>query len=40
MLAQVSNARMERGAGRAFVERLPYPVDAGLAALAGSATSS
>ncbi|WP_375460168.1 acetolactate synthase large subunit [uncultured Enterovirga sp.] len=35
MLAQVSNARMERGAGRVPIERLPYPVDAALAALAG-----
>lgn len=34
--AQVSNARMERGAGRAFVDRVPYPVDAALASLAGA----
>ncbi len=35
MLAQMSNARMERGAGRVSVERLSYPVDDALAALAG-----
>ena len=35
MLAQTSNARMERGAGRAPIERLPYPVDQAVAALAG-----
>ncbi|MDB5512367.1 MAG: thiamine pyrophosphate protein domain protein TPP-binding [Enterovirga sp.] len=35
LLAQVSNARIERGAGRVPVERLPYPVDAAVAALAG-----
>ena len=36
ILAQVSNARMERGAGRVSVERLPYPVDAALHTLAGT----
>ncbi|WP_299567412.1 acetolactate synthase large subunit [Enterovirga sp.] len=36
LLAQVSNARMERGAGRVPIERLPYPVDQALAALAGT----
>lgn len=34
--AQVSNARIARGAGRPFVERVPYPVDAALASLAGT----
>ena len=34
-MAQVSNARIERGAGRVPIERLPYPVDAAVAALAG-----
>jgi acetolactate synthase I/II/III large subunit len=29
------NARIERGAGRASVERLPYPIDQALAALKG-----
>ena len=33
LLAQVSNARMERGAGRVAIERLPYPVDLALGAL-------
>jgi acetolactate synthase I/II/III large subunit len=32
--AQVFNARMERGAGRVAVDRLPYPIDQALAALA------
>ena len=35
MLSQVSNARVERGAGRASIERVPYPVDQAVAALAG-----
>ncbi|MGI4952095.1 MAG: acetolactate synthase large subunit, partial [Janthinobacterium lividum] len=35
MLSQVSNARMERGQGRASIERVPYPVDQAVAALAG-----
>ncbi len=35
MLAQTSNARMERGAGRTPIERVPYPVDEAMAALAG-----
>ena len=34
LLAETSNARVERGAGRAPIARLPYPVDAALAALA------
>jgi acetolactate synthase-1/2/3 large subunit len=34
-LAQTSNARMERGAGRPAIERVPYPVDAALQALVG-----
>jgi len=33
VMAQTSNARMERGAGRFAVERLPYAVDLALAAL-------
>lgn len=36
LLAQTHNARVERGAGRVTVEFLPYPVDAALAALAGT----
>jgi acetolactate synthase I/II/III large subunit len=35
LLAQTSNARMERGAGRVAVERIPYPVDAALKTLHG-----
>ncbi len=33
LIAQQSNARMERGAGRVAIERVPYPVDQALAAL-------
>jgi acetolactate synthase-1/2/3 large subunit len=33
MLAQTSNARMQRGAGRIAIDRLPYPVDMALALL-------
>nr|WP_217345161.1 acetolactate synthase large subunit [Noviherbaspirillum sp. L7-7A]MBV0879388.1 acetolactate synthase large subunit [Noviherbaspirillum sp. L7-7A] len=33
LLAQQSNARLERGAGRLEIERVPYPVDQALAAL-------
>ncbi len=33
LLAQQSNARMERGAGRVAIERVPYPVDLALALL-------
>jgi len=33
LLAQQSNARMERGAGRVAIERVPYPVDQALAML-------
>jgi acetolactate synthase-1/2/3 large subunit len=33
LIAQMSNARMERGAGRVSVERVPYPVDQALARL-------
>ena len=33
LLAATSNARMERGAGRVPIERLPYPVDAAVATL-------
>lgn len=35
MLAEVSNSRVERGQGRASIERVPYPVDQAVAALAG-----
>jgi len=35
MLAQTSNARIARGAGRTSIERVPYPVDQAVAALAG-----
>jgi acetolactate synthase-1/2/3 large subunit len=35
MLAQTSNARIARGAGRAPINRVPYPVDQAVAALAG-----
>lgn len=34
VMAQMSNARVERGQGRYPIERVPYPVDAALAALA------
>jgi len=33
MMAEVSNARVERGAGRVNLERVPYPVDTALEAL-------
>jgi acetolactate synthase-1/2/3 large subunit len=33
LLAQQSNGRMERGAGRVAIDRVPYPVDQALAAL-------
>lgn len=36
LMAQVSNARIERGAGRVPIDRLPYPVDQAVAALAGT----
>ena len=35
LMAQGSNARMERGAGRVPLDRVPYPVDAALAQLKG-----
>jgi len=35
LMAQTFNARIERGAGRVPIERVPYPVDAAVAALAG-----
>ncbi len=35
MMAQTSNTRMERGAGRMPIERVPYPVDLALKALDG-----
>jgi acetolactate synthase-1/2/3 large subunit len=36
ILAQTFNRRMERGAGRVAVERIPYPVDQALGVLAGT----
>jgi acetolactate synthase-1/2/3 large subunit len=33
LLAQQSNARMERGAGRPVIERVPYPIDQALSML-------
>ena len=35
MMAQTQNARIERGAGRTPIGRVPYAVDAAMAALAG-----
>lgn len=35
LLAQTSNARLERGAGRVAIEAVPYPVDRALQTLAG-----
>ncbi|MDH3713954.1 MAG: acetolactate synthase large subunit, partial [Gammaproteobacteria bacterium] len=35
LMAQLANARLQRGAGRVAVKRIPYPVDQALAALAG-----
>ena len=35
LLAEFTNARQERGAGRVNVQRLPYPVDMGLKTLSG-----
>ena len=35
MMAQTSNARIARGAGRTPISRVPYPVDQAVAALAG-----
>ena len=35
LLAEWANARHERGAGRVFVNRVPYPIDAALKVLAG-----
>jgi acetolactate synthase-1/2/3 large subunit len=35
LMGQTFNARIERGAGRVPIERVPYPVDAAVAALAG-----
>jgi acetolactate synthase-1/2/3 large subunit len=36
LLAQMSNARIARGAGRVAVERVPYPVDQALGVLKGA----
>lgn len=33
LLSQQSNARMERGAGRVAIDRMPYPIDQALATL-------
>ena len=38
MLAQTSNGRIEHGAGRVAIERVPYPVDQAIATLAGTET--
>ena len=35
VMAQTFNRRMERGAGRVAIDRIPYPVDQALAAFAG-----
>ncbi len=35
LLAQTSNARLERGAGRTPIENVPYPVDAAVKKLSG-----
>jgi acetolactate synthase-1/2/3 large subunit len=35
LTAQTSNARIERGAGRHAIDRVPYPIDQAIAALAG-----
>ncbi|WP_158747571.1 acetolactate synthase large subunit [Acidisphaera sp. L21] len=35
MMAQTSNGRIERGAGRMPIERVPYPVDQAIKALSG-----
>ncbi|MBU2090116.1 MAG: acetolactate synthase large subunit, partial [Alphaproteobacteria bacterium] len=35
ILGETSNARMQRGAGRVALERVPYPVDQAVATLAG-----
>ncbi|MEE3500103.1 acetolactate synthase large subunit [Acidiphilium acidophilum] len=35
LLAEVFNAKMERGQGRPPIERIPYPIDAAIAALTG-----
>ncbi len=37
LMAETSNTRVERGAGRVPIERVPYPVDAALQALSGFA---
>ncbi|MBV6303703.1 acetolactate synthase large subunit [Candidimonas humi] len=36
LMAQQANGRMERGAGRVPIERVPYPVDAAVKALEGT----
>ena len=36
LMAQQSNGRMERGAGRVSIERVPYPVDAAVSMLEGT----
>jgi acetolactate synthase-1/2/3 large subunit len=35
LLGQVANGRLERGAGRVALERLPYPIDQAMAVLEG-----
>ena len=36
LMAPSFNARIERGAGRVFVDRIPYPLDQSIATLAGT----
>ena len=36
LLAQTSNARLQRGAGRVAIDRIPYPVDLALKVLQGT----
>ncbi len=35
LMAQTSNARIERGEGRHAIDRIPYPIDQAIASLAG-----
>jgi acetolactate synthase-1/2/3 large subunit len=35
IVSQTSNARIERGAGRHAIDRIPYPIDQAIASLAG-----
>ena len=40
LLSEWSNARLERGAGRVAINRVPYPIDAALEVLAGAMIDS